>query len=153
MKIPSAIGTVLGGVLGAAAVGLGVAALPVALPVGLGAGIIVDLLRRKHHVEVTVTPPPPPQVVAMLSRISPTTAQASAKAAASPPAQATALHQYLVKHPASRVNLSQDPTADLLVRMFQVAFNADAHAVKAFGNKKIPTNGAFGEVTAAALMF
>jgi hypothetical protein len=153
MKVPAIIGTVMGGALGAAAVGLGIATLPIALPVGLGAGIVVDLLRRNHHVALTVTPPPPPQVAATLAQYAPTAVQASAKAASAPPAQATALHQYLVKHPASRVGLSKDPAADMLVRMFQAAFNADAHAVAAFGNKKLPTNGAFGNATAAALMF
>ncbi len=153
MKIPGYAGTLTGTALGAAAVGLGLAALPLALPIGAAAGIIVDLLRRKH-------PAPPPQVMQSIMHFvpapaqnAPAVAQASAKAAVSPPLQAVVLHSYLRAHPNLRVNMSRDLVLWTLISNFQVAFNNDPNAVKAFGGRKLAHNYKFDGPTAAALAF
>jgi hypothetical protein len=159
LKIPAIAGTLLGTALGAAAVGIGVATLPIALPVGAVAGIVIDVLRRKHNVAVTVTPPPPIAVMRMLPQ-TPTMAASAAKAAAGPPVQATILHSYLLAMPASKLAamslvqlMPALSTRAQLVRAFQTAFNADPHAGVTFLHLKLPVTGVFDAPTASGLAF
>lgn len=167
LKVPAIAGTLVGTALGAVAVGVGVATLPIALPAGAAAGVLVDVLRRKHHVAVTVASPPPPAVMQMIVRAAPPSAPSAAvvtarstQASAAPPIQAILLHAYLHINPASKIgtggllqSITNATNRAKVVRDFQSAFNIDANAVAAFGGKRLTVDGIFDAPTAAALAF
>ncbi len=166
-KVPGFAATVAGALIGAGAVGLGLATLPIAIPAGLVVGGVVDLLRRKHSVSVTVIPPPSApsvSVMRILNRASPNTpaatmAASAAQAVASPPPEATMLHAYLRANPyANMAKLGMLPLMQAvaqraqLVRAFQQAFNLHELAARAF-TKTLAVNGTFDMPTSAALAF
>ena len=162
LKVPAAAGTVVGTALGAAAVGLGLATLPIALPAGAGAGVIIDILRRKHKAAVIVTPPPSapsPAVLRMILRSAPAGANAAQMAAsatqavAAPPPAATALHSFLKAHPLNKIGAFDLIARPGVIRAFQIAFNVDPNAVRAFAGKQLIVDGAYDAGTAAALTF
>ncbi len=144
LKFPSWGTTATGTAIGFAVGG------PIGAPIGAAVGGVVDLLRRRRKKVI------PAVALAILQRAAPGVPAAALSAAASvanatPPKEATALHDYMRKH--MKIVWTGDPTAMLLIVNFQRAFMADPNAAAIRTKLKVAPTGFFDFPTSAALTF